>query len=307
MDNTVVIDTSRPLRLLQLSDLHLGVRFSEKFRKLTEKLVCDSITSVKPDIIVLTGDLAWCPETELIYRDFCAMMDDFGIPWCFCFGNHDRDYVKDPKCLENILENSKTCLYHNGDDHGFGYGNYNVKLVDNEGKLIHLLYFFDNAWPHRYDGLGGYTCGSLSHNRWFRKSYNELSRDRNDFNIFAFTHIPLPEFETAWNVGNPKGEKNGRNACAKINTGLFCTLAENKRVKGIFCGHDHGTCYTAEYLGIKMVYGRTTGFNQSKLGITISPCGVRVCDIEPDGSISTFFFMEDGTYRDENDNPIESI
>ena len=75
MNNTVVIDTSRPLRLLQLSDLHLGLRFSEKYRRLTEKLVCDSVNATKPDLIVLTGDLAWCPETELIYRDFCNMME----------------------------------------------------------------------------------------------------------------------------------------------------------------------------------------------------------------------------------------
>ena len=103
MDNTIVTDTSRPLRLMQMSDLHLGLRFGEKYRRLTEKLVSDAVGALKPDIIVLTGDLAWCPETERIYREFCDMMDGFGIPWCFCFGNHDRDYVKDPKCLENIL------------------------------------------------------------------------------------------------------------------------------------------------------------------------------------------------------------
>ena len=303
--NTVTIDTSRPLRLLQLSDLHLGLRFDQKYCRLTEKLVRDAIEGTKPDIIVITGDLAWCPETVLIYSNFCAMMDSYNIPWCFCFGNHDRDYVKDPRALELVLENSATCLYHNSDESVFGYGNYFIRLVDGEGKLVHLLYFFDNAWPHRYDGLSGYTCGSLDHNRWFRRSYAELSRDRTDFNVWAFVHIPLPEFENAWNEGGCVGSKNGKNASARINTGLFCTLAENKHVKGIFCGHDHGTNYMGEHLGVKVIFGRTTGFNQSKLGITTTPCGARVCDISPDGSFSTFFFMEDGTLRNANDEPIQ--
>ncbi len=307
MNNTLTIDTSRPLRLLQLSDLHLGLRYGEKYRKLTEKLVCDSITATKPDLIAITGDLAWCPETERVYQEFCDLMDSFGIPWAFCFGNHDRDYVKDPRVLENILENSKTCLYHNGDDHGFGYGNYYIKLVDENGELVHLMYFFDNAYPHRYDGLKGIICGSLSHNRWFRRTYSELSRDCDEFNVWAFVHIPLAEFDEMTKNGSAVGTKNGNTASPEINTGLFYTLAENKRVKGVFCGHEHGTNCMGEYMGIKTVYARTTGFNQSRFGITITPCGARVCDISPDGELTTFFYMEDGTYRDASDCPIESV
>ncbi|MBQ5972870.1 MAG: metallophosphoesterase [Oscillospiraceae bacterium] len=301
--DVLTIDTSRPLRLLQLTDLHLGLHFDQKYRRLTEKLVRDAIEGTSPDLIALTGDLAWCPETERIYRDFCALMDGYGIPWGFCFGNHDRDYVKDVRCLEDILEASETCLYTNGCEEAFGYGNYCVRLEDGNGKLIHALYFFDNAWVHHYDGMHHLTCGSLSHNRFFRANQHELKRNGDRFCVWGFVHVPLMEYADMWRQGGCVGLRNGPEAHALVNTGLFCTMAEDKLTKGIFCGHDHGTCYSGEYYGIRLIYGRTTGFNQSKGGVTVTPCGARVCDITPQGEVSTFFFLEDGTLRNADDTP----
>lgn len=304
MNDTLKIDVSRPLKLLLLSDLHINFRNGGKSRQKTERLVRGAVSASMPDIIAITGDLAWCPDTELVYREFCELMDSFEIPWAFCFGNHDRDFVKDPKCLENILESSRYCLYRTGEPHAFGYGNYCIKLTDGGGNIVHALYFFDNAWVHRYDGLSGLTCGSISHNRWFRENQHRLRADGSRFCTWVFQHVPLHEYEDMWNAGGCVGAKNGKNASAKVNTGLFCTLAEDSTVKGVFCGHDHGTNYMGEYFGIKLIYARTTGCDQSKNGVVIAPCGARVLEISPDGSLSSRFFLEDGTFREDGDLPV---
>ena len=158
--DTLQIDSSRPLRLLQLTDIHLATWNGGWIIDKTNEFIPEVVKATKPDIIAITGDLITCYEPVEALKDFCDMMDTLGVPWGFCFGNHDRDSVKDPKILDNVLTNSKTCLYRTGEEHIFGYGNYNIKLVDENGKVRHVLYFFDNSWTHRFDGLGGYTCGS---------------------------------------------------------------------------------------------------------------------------------------------------
>ena len=45
-----------------------------------------------------------------------------------------------------------------------------------------------------------------------------------------------------------------------INTGLFGALIEQKTVEWVSCGHDHDNDFWGTYQGMKLAYGRKTGF-----------------------------------------------
>ncbi|MBQ1223717.1 MAG: metallophosphoesterase [Oscillospiraceae bacterium] len=303
--DTLQIDVSRPLRLLQLSDIHLATWQGGKFITSAHELVKNAVKATKPDIIAITGDLITCYNPVEVLSEFCELMDTLGVPWGFCFGNHDRDNAKDPHSMETVLENSRTCLYRTGDDHVFGYGNYSIKLTDSNGKIRHVLYFIDNSSKHKYDGLSGYICGSQSQNRWFRASQFELLREYDDFNTWVFVHLPLPEYPASYKKNGGVGPKIFECDALPINTGLFCTLAEDKTVKGVFCGHDHGMGFMTEDFGIKLIYGRSSGYNLDRCGVPVTEVGARLCEIEPSGEMKTTFWLDNGTWRNADDTPLE--
>ena len=55
------------------------------------------IDRVKPELITITGDLSMADQPKA-YPQFADYMDQFGIPWCAVWGNHDQ---QDPE--ERIL------------------------------------------------------------------------------------------------------------------------------------------------------------------------------------------------------------
>ena len=76
----------------------------------------------------------------------------------------------------------------------------------------------------------------------------------------AFCHIPLPEFNDVWDFHTCRGVKGETICCPLINTGLFAAMVEAGDVMGLFCGHDHLNDFIGEVHGIRLAFGRATGY-----------------------------------------------
>ena len=59
-----------------------------------------------------------------------------------------------------------------------------------------------------------------------------------------------------------------------LNSGFFAALVEAGDVMGAFCGHDHVNDYEGELFGVRLAYGRATGF--AEYGREGFPRGARV-------------------------------
>ena len=73
------------------------------------------VGQAKPDLITISGDLAWTGQYDS-YEDFAGWMDGYGIPWAPVFGNHDNQ--NGPEAVAkaaDILLARKTCLLEAGD------------------------------------------------------------------------------------------------------------------------------------------------------------------------------------------------
>jgi len=91
----------KPLRVVQISDVHVGSRSSAFLRK-----VVSQVNQHKPDIVVITGDLL---DASTVSTDDLAALGQLTCPVFMCIGNHER-YVDLDKALESIAAHDVTIL-----------------------------------------------------------------------------------------------------------------------------------------------------------------------------------------------------
>jgi hypothetical protein len=76
-----------------------------------------------------------------------------------------------------------------------------------------------------------------------------------------------------------------------LNSGLFFAFMQQQNVKATFVGHDHNNDFVGSLAGIKLCYGRKTGF----LSYCILEKGARVIEINENGEMSTHIRTLHGT------------
>jgi len=76
----------------------------------------------------------------------------------------------------------------------------------------------------------------------------------------AFIHIPLPEYLQMRNDFVTYGNQRDHVGCSSVNSGFFAALKQAGTVQWVTCGHDHSNDFEGEYDGIKLSYGRKSGY-----------------------------------------------
>jgi len=89
------------LRVVQISDVHVGSRSSAFLRK-----VVSQVNQHKPDIVVITGDLL---DASTVSTKDLAALGQINCSAFMCIGNHER-YVDLDKALESIAAHGVTIL-----------------------------------------------------------------------------------------------------------------------------------------------------------------------------------------------------
>lgn len=165
-DGVYTFYTDREFKILQLTDVHIGGgAFSVGKDRKAFDAVETLIKRVKPDLVVVTGDIVYpVPfqsgtidnrrETEL----FVSLMDSLGVYYAVCFGNHDTEdyslYRRDD--LYNIYRSSKYCLIDRAE--AVDDINYAINVKNSAGIITQTLYLMDThsyveGFLDEYDGL----------------------------------------------------------------------------------------------------------------------------------------------------------
>lgn len=265
-------------KILHLSDIHLG---NKDDLDLHFSFMSKTINEANADLIVVTGDVFTFADKITVDKVF-KFLDSFNTPWTCTFGNHDEQSYYSVTWLTDKLNNfGGNCLfkdYH--DDDVFGDCNFVINLAE-AGVIKQQIYLLDS---NRYDfkKFKGYDKIHEDQIAWYERMVNYTTTQVGSVvPSLAFFHIPLPEFETAydeWEKGNPEAkkvdadrwEKNEGVAAPKTNTGFFDKMLELGSTKGVFVGHDHINTYCIDYKGIYLGYGiKATNriyFNENLMG-----------------------------------------
>ena len=318
--------TDKDFKVVQFSDIHIGAGWMCHGKDLKAlNAVAAMVTEEKPDLVIVTGDIAYPIPPQAGTSDnlteaklFATLMENLGVYWTVTFGNHDTEaYSKyDRAQIAEFYENSgfKYCLFKSGPDDIDGYGNNVINIKNSKGEITQSIFTFDSHAYLNHDILGfGYNYDNIRESQveWYRECVEKFTAyNRSVSNMenpvpksTAFFHIPLKEYQDAWYEYLNNGFKDTENA--KLIEGvageggiivfpgegedtLFETMLELGSTKGIFCGHDHDNNFTMEYKGIRLCYGMSVDY-LAYIGISGRGAqrGCKVITYSPDGSFTT--------------------
>ncbi len=246
--------------IVQFTDVH-WTNGSEQDLK-SSALMREVLEKEKPDLVVFTGDTSVSEDNLNSLRKALAPVNEAQIPFAVVFGNHDDEEGESKAALLAVQQESDLCLTEAGDPNISGLCNYILKISSHDGKKTdRILYMFDSGTYNNNQKVEGYGFIKRDQIRWYINSSRSIKKHCGDIPALAFFHIPLPEYNDVWYQKTCYGEKNEPVCCPKQNSGLFSAMLEMGDVKGIFVGHDHVNDYYGELYGIKLHYGRATGYN----------------------------------------------
>ena len=294
-------------RILQLTDIHFGLatNFAEEW------VYFDNvIAEANPDMIVLTGDMFMNASVDVVeklyhYMDNVKNELNNPIPWTVTFGNHDRQGFYTPQFIEGQATYDKydNCLYVDPDDNINGHGNHYVNIVSG-GEVVWQVIMLDSGSYYSEGATYDYDVIHEEQIAWYENVIKETNKERYgvaDFDSLtpsqiipsvAFFHIPLWEYQDAWDAWEASGfdEDMGSGVYedsgvwhGHYNSGLFAKAKELGSTRGMYVGHDHTNNFAIFYEGIMLSYGVKSG-----RGIYHNPdmIGGQVVVLADDGSVS---------------------
>ena len=247
-NDSYYFETDRDLKVLQITDVHLGSGFST-IQKDTMAInaVATMVTTEKPDLVVVTGDIAYpvpfqggTINNKISANIFATLMETLGVYWVPMYGNHDTELYS-LYSREDISEFYSSpefsyCLFKTGPEDVDGYGNSYINVKNSDGIITQTLFMLDSH---------SYTDGDYFGALW---KYDNLKDNQVDFyqnacdkfiaenektidtlysndtekakelkelycqqNSLLFFHIPIREYREAWTEYKENGYKDTEN------------------------------------------------------------------------------------------------
>lgn len=317
-DGCYTFTCDRDFKVLQLTDVHIGSGFmSTKNDAMALNAVTAMITAEKPDLVIVTGDVAYpVPFQSGTFNNkngavtFASLMEKLGVYWCMVYGNHDTEiysYFNRSAISNQVYCNKEKyphCLFQTGPAEVDGFGNYVVKVKNSKGEVTQCFFMLDSHAYTDGDYLGimwKYDAIHKNQVQWYVNTVKEITKNNGGVQpkSLAFFHIPLAEMGDAFAEYRDAGYKDSANVkykygkvaeadeviCASnYNNGMFDAFAQNG-TQGIFFGHDHLNNLSVNYKGVQMTYGYSIDYlaysGINKYGLQR---GCTVITVKPDGS-----------------------
>lgn len=288
MANDLFWNSEGKLKIVQLTDVHITDLDSDDRRTLA--LMRDILRAEQPDFVAITGDLVFGERNLELLPEALAPVAEAGCPWAYVFGNHDTEWGASKEALFQKAREIPGCRMEKGPVSGVG--NYVLRLGEPGGKPDWALFFLDSQQYNSNPRVGGYGYIFPDQVAWYAREAEKL-RTEGCPDALAFFHIALPEYNEVWDHYPCLGDKFEPVCCPKQNSGLFSAMLEAGQMRGVFVGHDHVNNYEGDLFGIKLCFGRGTGFHT--YGREGYPRGARVIELSRgESGFRSWFRLEGG-------------
>ena len=128
---TIKKEKGKDFKILNITDTHLVTVDWENpvVRDTFVATVDELVNAIKPDLITMSGDIAFAEWTES-YKYFGDLMDKYNVPWTVCWGNHDHQAGQEQLCIyeKQFLEYSNF-FYEPTRDCGVGSNRNAVHII----------------------------------------------------------------------------------------------------------------------------------------------------------------------------------
>ena len=234
-------------RVLHLTDIHIGAgAFSAEKDKWAIQAVTETVNRVQPDLIIVTGDMAYpVPFQAGTFNNkreaemFASLMERLGVYWTITFGNHDTEiyslYDRDEIAAEVYSDPKwEHCLFREGPTDIAGKGNdvivvrhptaEGVKIVDaasydanvESTKISQALVTIDSHSYTDGDYFGiAWKYDNIHQDQidWYAREMDRLTKMNGGEQVknLVFFHIPLTEYGVYWNEYKDNGHEDTAN------------------------------------------------------------------------------------------------
>ncbi len=246
----------------------------------------------KPDLIVVAGDIAYAGHEgcDLSHDNFADLMESFGIPWAFVWGNHDDqggpDFVR--RTAERYLQKPH-CLFEAGDVR-MGCGNY-VIAIEEDDRIVSALLMMDShdscydvkpyidengvecvydsslnelqrVWyKEQVDALCAAGCEDTAlimhipfsaYRDAYMAAYRDPSREALDALPLAQTHAGAPCWNDAYK--DSFGAMHENVSSYGHDDGIFEMIRASDSTRHVLVGHDHVNNWSIRYRDVLLTY-----------------------------------------------------
>lgn len=245
------------------------------------------IDRTSPDLITITGDLAWGGDYDAL-QVLGPIIDEYKIPWAVLWGNHDQDRGLDrlDRSISYLRENEHF-VYENGPSE-LGRGNYVIGVYEN-GKIVHALIMMDT-----HDRMPKLGTGIENDKSWAKLLPNQLEWYKKQISALVaqgcpestlMLHIPIYEYRNAFKKAFKEGlepkditseqAENGEcwndgykdsfgvkyeDICSYYeDDGVFEVIKALGHTKNVICGHDHVNSFSINHEGVRLTFALKTG------------------------------------------------
>lgn len=314
-------------RILMIADTQEGKKVSSD----TMALINAALERTEPDLVVYSGDQIWGKrnfkgskaEVKRVLGELTNPVQDRGIPFAVCFGNHDRQVGLSNADQFEIYKTFKGFIGESEPDID-GVGNQCIEITEG-GEVKYLLYLIDSHSNLKI----GYDNVHENQIEWYRSVRDKYEKKLGHLvPSVVIQHIPVCEvFDLLTQVKRTKrgavrgfrthdGEYfvlNDERVCKggfmkespadpQINSGEFAAFKEKGEVRGLYFGHDHNNSFHGDIDGIDVGYTQGAGFNVYGPG---KDRGVRVIDLNTDGTLETFDLRYKNLVGEHPDHPVK--
>lgn len=289
-------------KIVQFTDTH-WTNFDERDRR-TRQVMETVLECEKPDLVFLTGDMlggADCKDAARGMLQLVQPAEERGLLWTAVMGNHDDEGTLSREQLWRVMDGCAHFVGKRGPRHVTGVGNYVLPVMNRKGDRPAAFLWAIDSNSYATTDLGGWGWITRDQIAWYvrtsrqvRQRWGITDEERSRIPALAFFHIPLPEYDEVWRTQICYGEKHEDVCAPKINTGFFAALHEVGEVIGTFVGHEHINDFWGNLYGIRLCYGRASGYGgYGKEGFL---CGARVIELQEGArDFRTWLRLEDGT------------
>ncbi len=289
-DGVAYFTTDGDFKIMQLTDVHItGGFLGATEDKKAINAVAAMISTEKPDLVVVTGDISfavpWAGTIDNSYAHeyFKRLMKNLGVYWTVAFGNHDSEIydLYDRSAVASFYEdeNMKYCLFDRGPADVFGECNHVINVKQSDGLISKSIIVIDSNSYTDEDPLGImwiYDYIRDDQVAWYEAQIEKINKHNTDLGSdevvesLLFMHIPLLEVREAYDKYLGEGERDTedvKHLFGKIGESspyvyssnerskIFDSVLELGSTKAIFFGHDHLNNMMLDYKGVALCYG----------------------------------------------------
>ena len=148
--------TDEDFKVLQLTDIHIGGGWmSGKKDAMALNAVAAMVTAEKPDLVIVTGDIAYPVPPQAGTDDnlasakmFANLMEKLGVYWTVTFGNHDSESYSyfDREAVAALYGSGEFeyCLFQAGPEDVDGFGNHTIEVKNSDGIITQAMILIDS-------------------------------------------------------------------------------------------------------------------------------------------------------------------